>query len=186
MIYIIPTDTCFGIACALSDKRNYHKIYKIKKRSFEKPLALMVESFEWLADNTELIPDQIQYLKEYERPFTVLTHSSYVRLFLQFEEEETGIFENKDVYTQIGFRVAHTPEQKKLLKKVWPIWLTSANLSGAGEIYTLQDIEKQFEYYIEKDIVKIVWGTDLDPDIKPSDVFGFEGESTEQVFVRQN
>jgi len=186
MIYIIPTDTCFGIACAFDDKKNYHKIYKIKKRSHWKPLAIMIEDFSWLEQYTDLSTEQIDYLKNYKKPFTILTNSSYIEMFLKFEDEEDGMFENNDVYQQIGFRVAHTPKQKKLIKEVWPIWLTSANLSGAEEIYKLEDIEKQFEYYIEKGIVKIIWGGDLDPGIKPSDVFGFEWETTEKAFVRKN
>lgn len=185
-IFILPTDTCFGIACAFDDKKNYHKIYKIKKRSHGKPLALMVESFDWLEQYTDLSSQQIDFLKDYNKPFTILTRSSYIEMFLKFEDEEEGMFENNDIYEQIGFRVAHTPEQKKLIKKVGPIWLTSANLSGKEEIYKLKEIERQFEYYIEKWIVEVVGWKDLDPNIKPSDVFGFEGESLEQVFVRKN
>lgn len=186
MIYIIPTDTCFGIACAFDDKKNYHKIYKIKKRNHGKPLAIMVESFSWLEEYTDLTWEQIDFLENYNKPFTILTNSSYIEMFLKFEDEEEGMFENNDIYEQIGFRVAHTPEQKKLIKKVGPIWLTSANLSGKEEIYEQHKIEEQFEYYIEKWIVKILGNTDLDPEIKPSDVFWFESESLEQKFIRQN
>ena len=187
MIYILPTDTCFGIACALNDKKNYHKIYKIKKRDMWKPLALMVEDFSWLEEYTDLLEEQIDFLKNYKKPFTVLTSSSYVDMFLKFEDEEMGMFENKDIYHQIGFRVAHTPEQKKLIQKVWPIWLTSANLSGKSELYTSDDVHEQFSYYIEKGIINVIgipkhelWNT------PPSDVFGFEDESVKQVFVRKN
>ena len=33
MIYVLPTDTCFWLACVMSDKREYHKIYKLKKNT---------------------------------------------------------------------------------------------------------------------------------------------------------
>jgi len=151
-----------------------------------KPLAIMVEDFSWLEEYTDLTPEQIDFLKNYEKPFTILTTCSYVEMFLKFEDEEDGMFENNDIYHQIAFRVAHTPQQKKLIKKIGPIWLTSANLSGKEEIYQQHKIEEQFEYYIEKWIVKILWNSDLDSDIKPSDVFGFERDGVEQVFVRQN
>jgi tRNA A37 threonylcarbamoyladenosine synthetase subunit TsaC/SUA5/YrdC len=84
MIYILPTDTCYGLACPLEDKKNYEKIYKMKKRRFEKPLALMVKNFAWLSENTDLTDQQIDFLKAYEKPFTVLTNSTNVELFLQF------------------------------------------------------------------------------------------------------
>jgi L-threonylcarbamoyladenylate synthase len=76
MIYLIPTDTCFGIACELTNSKSYEKIYEIKKRELSKPLAIMVENFEWLEKNTILNKAQIQFLKEYKAPFTILTECS--------------------------------------------------------------------------------------------------------------
>ncbi len=54
MIYIVPTDTCFWISCSLDDVKNYNKIYEIKKRDLSKPLAIMIESFEWLEKNKKI------------------------------------------------------------------------------------------------------------------------------------
>lgn len=106
-IFILPTDTCFGIACALDDKKGYHKIYDIKKRSFDKPLAVLVESFDWLEKYTSLTPEQIEFLKEYEKPFTVVTDCPNIQIFLNFEDDEDGEFRNNKVYKKIGFRVAN-------------------------------------------------------------------------------
>jgi len=117
-IYLLPTDTCFGIAAALDDRAGYHRIYAIKKRSFDKALALMVESFEWLKNYTELSDEQIDFLKSYDRPFTILTKAPYIEMFLKLEDEEEGGFENADTYQEIAFRVAHTDLQKKLIEEV--------------------------------------------------------------------
>ena len=185
MIYILPTDTCFWLACWFDDKKNYHKIYKIKKRSFYKPLAIMVENFKWLEKNTDLTDKQVDFLKNYEKPFTILTNSDNIRVFLNFEESEDGKFQNDDVYNQIAFRVAHTPEQKRLIKKLWPIWLTSANLSNKQEVYSLEEIEKQFEYYLERWIIKNLGKYDLEK-TPSSDVFEFDGESLEVNYLRKN
>lgn len=185
MIYILPTDTCYGIACSLDDKKSYEKIYKIKKRSFDKPLALMVENFKWLRNNTDLTDEQVNFLKNYDRPFTILTESSPVRLFLEYQDENEEYLINKDIYEQISFRVAHTPEQERLISQVWPIWLTSANLSGAGETYNIEKIEEDFEYYIDNDIVKVLWRYPLDENTPPSDVFSFVWESLEIEYLRK-
>lgn len=64
--------------------------------------------------------------------------------------------------------------------------MTSANLSGEGEIYKVKEITAQFQYYIERDIVKVVGKENLDSDIQPSDVFEFVGESLELSYIRKN
>ena len=185
MIYIIPTDTCYGIACPLEDKKNYEKIYKIKKRSFDNPLAIMVEDFAWLRENTDLTDEQVDFLEKYEDPFTILTNSNSVELFLQFWDENEDHFINKDVYKQVAIRVASNAIESKLIKNVGPIWLTSANLSGKWEIYNIPDIEKDFAYYIEKGIVEIRGTYALDPKVSASDVFEFKGESLDITYLRR-
>lgn len=128
-IFLLPTDTCFGIACALDDMESYHRIYKIKKRKPDKPLALMVEDWKWLEKYSELTAEQIEELKNYERPFTVLTQAPYIEMFLKLQDENDEGFENAEVYEEIAFRVAHNDIQKKLIREVGPIWLTSANFA---------------------------------------------------------
>ena len=135
MIYLIPTDTCYGIACEITDSKSYEKIYSIKKRDWSKPLAIMVENFDWLEKYTTLSTEQIEFLKNYEKPFTILTECNSIKHMLEFEDEEMK-FDNK--------------EQKKLIKKIGPIFLTSANLSKQPEIYEKKELEKVFEYFINK------------------------------------
>ena len=185
MIYILPTDTCYGIACPLDDKKNYEKIYKIKNRSFDKPLAIMVESFSWLRENTYLTDEQVDFLEKYNRPFTVLTYSDPVELFLKYGDTWEEHFINKDVYEKVAFRVASETIDRDLVHEHWPIWLTSANLSWAWETYTCEKIEIDFEYYLEKEIVEILGGYDLDPTIPASDIFEFVGESLEVEYMRK-
>lgn len=186
MIYILPTDTCYGIGCSLDDKKNYEKIYKIKKRSHDKPLAIMVKNFKWLRENTDLTDEQVDFLERYEKPFTVLTNSTPVELFINFQDENEEYLINKDVYEQVAIRVAHNDIQESLINQVWPIWLTSANLSWSGETFDIETIKKDFEYYIEKDIVEVLGSYSLDPEIPSSDIFGFIWESLEIEYLRKN
>jgi tRNA threonylcarbamoyl adenosine modification protein (Sua5/YciO/YrdC/YwlC family) len=174
MIYILPTDTCYGIACALEDKKNYEKIYKIKKRRLDKPLAIMVKDFSWLRENTDLTDEQVDFLERYEKPFTILTNSTPVELFINFGDENEEYLINKDMYEQVAFRVAHNEMQESVINTHGPIWLTSANLSGAGETYDIATIEKDFEYYIDKNIVEVVGSFNLDPETPASDIIEFD------------
>lgn len=183
MIYILPTDTCFWIACSLDDTKSYHKIYEIKKRPLEKPLAIMVENFSWLEKNTILNKSQIEFLKNYSTPWTVLTNCPYIEMILSLEQEDF-CYENKEMYKKIAFRVANNEIEKKLISEVWPIFLTSANFSWEKEIYDITEAKKQFENF--KDI-KFLWNENIHslPAIKPSDIFEFEWETTKIKYLRK-
>lgn len=183
MIYILPTDTCFWIACALDDTKNYHKIYEIKRRPIEKPLAIMVESFDWLINNTDLTQEQVEFLKEYKKPFTILTECAYIKMILNLEQEDFE-YQNKEFYKKIAFRVANNEIEKKLINEIWPIFLTSANLSGEKEIYSLEEAKKQFESFWK--YIKFLWEwTKLNNSIKPSDIFEFKWDGLELNYLRQ-
>ena len=182
MIYILPTDTCFWIACALDDTKNYHKIYEIKKRPLDKPLAIMVESFDWMQENTILTLKQIEFLKNYKKPFTILTNCPRVEMILNLDQEDFE-YKNKEVYSKIAFRIANNEIEKKLISEVWPIFLTSANLAWEKEIYSLDEAKKQFWKY--KNIVFLWEWVKLDEKIKPSDIFEFIWSSLEIKYLRQ-
>ena len=181
MIYILPTNTCFWIACSFDDIKSYNEIYKIKNRPLEKPLAIMIESFSWLEKNTNLNKSQIEFLKNYKKPFTILTDCPYMKMVLNLEQEDFE-YPNKEVYEKIAFRVAHNDVQKKLISEVWPIFLTSANLSWEKEIYSIEEAKKQFEKYWKK--ITFLWD-DILPETKPSDIFEFVWESLEIKYLRK-
>lgn len=187
MIYIIPTDTCFWIACPITDIKWYEKIYKIKKRSYEKPLAIIVEDFSWLEKYTDLTKEQVEFLKKYPKAFTILTDSSYVRIWINFVDEETWEeFRNREVYQQIAFRVANSKIEKKLVKENWPMFLTSANISDRWEIYKVSEIKENFKEFIDKKVIKFLWEELWDlKETKASEVFEFEWDSLEQNFLRK-
>jgi len=145
----------------------------------------MVKNFQWLREHTELTDEQVDFCERYEKPFTILTNSRNIELFLEYSDENEDYFINKDVYQHVAFRVAHTSAQESIINEVGPIWLTSANLSGAGETYDIEKIDSDFEYYIEKWVVEVIGTENLDPSIPASDIFSFEGESLEVSYLRK-
>jgi len=184
MIYILPTDTCFWIACSIDDTKNYHKIYDIKKRSLEKPLAIMIFDFKWLEENTSLNKAQIEFLKKYPNPWTVMTNSTRIEMILNLEQEDFE-YKNKEFYKYIAFRVANNEIEKNLIWEVGPIFLTSANLSWEKEIYDIKQAKKQFEKY-QKNISFLWENYKLNEKIKPSDIFEFNWETTKINYLRKN
>jgi tRNA A37 threonylcarbamoyladenosine synthetase subunit TsaC/SUA5/YrdC len=97
--------------------KDYNLIYKIKKRDLSKPLAILIPDFEWLKNNTSLTSEQIKFLKNYKRPFTVLTDCDNLKIWINYVDEDNNEFLNKDVYNRFAFRVANNDTQKRLLKE---------------------------------------------------------------------
>ncbi len=187
MIYILPTDTCYWIACPIHELKSYNSIYKIKKRTLDKPLAILVPDFKWLEENTELTIEQIEFLKNYEKPFTILTNCNSLKMWINYIDEENNEFINRDIYKSFAFRVANNSIQKRLLKENWPLFLTSANISNKPEIYHKNEIKEEFAYYLEKWTIQFVWENMWNPNKnKPSDIFKFLEYSLEIDYLRKN
>ncbi len=155
----------------------------MKKRGFDKPLAIMVEDLDWLYENTPLTEEQLNFLSEYDKPYTVITDCARISLLLAFDGTDSN-YQNHAQYERIAFRVAHTNAQKKLIKNHGPVFLTSANLSGKKENYTVSDLKEDFARYIDK--IKVVDNRNLDESIKPSDIFSFEGETLKLNYLRKS
>ncbi len=183
MIFIIPTDTCFGIWCSIDDIKSYHKIYQIKKRELSKPLAIMVKDFDWLEQNTILSEEQIHFLQSYPRWFTILTQSPRLKMIFELEQPDFE-YKNKEFYEKFAFRVAHNDFQKKLIEDVWPIFLTSANFSWEKEIYNTKEAQEQFKFF-SKEITYIPENHTLTIE-PPSDIFEFIEDSLELRYIRKS
>ncbi|MFK7779978.1 MAG: Sua5/YciO/YrdC/YwlC family protein [Candidatus Gracilibacteria bacterium] len=187
MIYLLPTDTCYGIACSIHDIKSYTWIYKIKKRDFSKPLAILISDFKWLKDNTTLTNEQINFLKEYKKPFTVLTDCDHLKIWMNYIDEDNNEFINRDIYKLYAFRVANNDTEKRLVKENGPMFMTSANLSNKPELYNSKEVEKEFAYYIEKEKIEFVGkNTGNLPENGTSDIFEFVGDSLDVKYLRKN
>lgn len=120
-IFLLASDTCYGIACPLAEIESYHAIYEIKKRSTTKPLSILVPDFYWLENHTFLEKSDIDFLKKYPHPFSVVTDSQEldVLIRMQIENENGDVlqFGNVDAYDGFSFRIANTEEQKTLISE---------------------------------------------------------------------
>lgn len=149
MLYLLASDTCFGLAASLADADAYAELYTLKGRPADKQIALLVPDFEWLTNHTELTTEQIAYLQSYPKPFSIVAKSAY----LQQKFEELQLF-NREIYQDFSLRVAHTPAQSELIDQVGPLFFTSANSSGAGEIYRIEDLDQVFLPYLQSQKVQ--------------------------------
>jgi len=185
MLYILPTNTCFWIACPINNLESYEKIYEIKNREKSKPIAILIYDFSYFSEHTKLTTKQIDFLKNYKNPWTILIDKQKIS-----DENLLKIINNLDnseIYEKIAFRVAHNFMQKKLIRLNWPLFLTSANKSENPEIFDTFSIKKEFSSEIEKHKIKVFAHNDycINSSQKYSDIFEFEGESEEVIYFRK-
>lgn len=179
-LFIIPTDTCFWIATPINDIEWYQKIYEIKNRDFSKPLAILIDSFECLEKNTYLNEKQIEFLKKYDKAFTVLC------------ETKSDIIDpkilNKNQYKKVAFRLAHNFMHHKLIRLNWPLFLTSANRAWESELFWSHDVREIFKSEIKKYNIKVLAHPSfcIKSRQKSSDIIEFIWESLEINYIRKN
>lgn len=175
MIYFFPTDTCYWIWCNINDEKCYFDIYKLKNRNLDKPLAILIRNFLDLEKYTNLTQEQIEFLKKYPHPFTILTDINNNFVLPDFLD--------RSIYKKIAFRIWENAVSNEILNKIdLPFFLTSANISNEKELYSSKEVEIAFKNYLEE--VKILnWNI---PYNKPSDIFEFIGKSVKINHIRKN
>jgi len=120
-VICMPTDTVWGLLCKASSDKAVQRIYQLKNRNSNKPLALLVSGVE-MAKNYINLNKDIKKLLECEQPITVIaslklpfTLSRYINLKTQ----------------NIGLRIPKNPDLTALIERIGePLVATSANLSG--------------------------------------------------------
>ena len=135
-LILYPTDTIWGIGCDATNEKAVDKIYKLKKRSDEKAMIVLV------ADERDIMqhvaaPDLslFDYLEKTTKPTTVVYAGA-----LGFAENLTG----KD--GSIAIRICKDEFCRHLLKRFKkPIVSTSANISGMSPPKTFKEISDKIK-----------------------------------------
>ena len=140
---LYPTDTIWGIGCDATNEQAVEKIYRLKKRSDEKVMIVLV------ADEKEILkhaagPDLavFDYLQKTKKPTTVVYQGA-----LGFADNLVS----KD--GSIAIRICGEPFCRQLIKRFRkPIVSTSANISGkpSPKIFTeiCEEIKKGVDYIV--------------------------------------
>jgi tRNA threonylcarbamoyl adenosine modification protein (Sua5/YciO/YrdC/YwlC family) len=131
----MPTDTFYGLAADPFNLRAVDKVYEIKTRSRHKPLSLLIESVDQAEEMAKALPEEFYALarKFWPGPLTVIVKAGS-RLPLK-------------VTANTGNVALRIPSAKIPLAVVTaaaiPITATSANLSGASECTTAEQVRDQ-------------------------------------------
>lgn len=174
-IYVTPTDTCIGLACSIDDREAYNAVYKMKKRDIKKPISLLVRDWDELEEETHLNTRQIDFLKSYKFPFTVVTDvDEDFRVEYDLDEE---------IYDKVGFRVGEACLEPQTLDYIRnTMFLTSANIAGEQECESIDEVMTTFSSY--ERYMKVLPGNIFNN--ASSNVISFVGDSTELEYLRKN
>jgi tRNA A37 threonylcarbamoyladenosine synthetase subunit TsaC/SUA5/YrdC len=174
MILAIPTDTCYWFATSLYDEAWFRLIYEIKWREATKRLSTVVRDFTQLNDIIKISSEQIDFLKKYKFPFTIIWEKSNKFILPSFLD--------KNDYSKIAVRVWDKCLGNDVIESLeFPMFLTSANQSWEPELYSDIDIRLKFWHFPELKIIE--WTI---PKSLPSDIFCFVWDTLELDYLRRN
>jgi len=135
-VVIYPTDTVYGLGANALDKKSVNKIFRIKERSFKKPISIIIKDVEEakkiavFSRNVEKILNKI-----WPGPVTVILYKKKI-----IPDILTGGSK------KVGLRIPDCEFTKQLMEKLdFPLTTTSANISGISESANTQDILFQFK-----------------------------------------
>jgi L-threonylcarbamoyladenylate synthase len=133
----MPTDTFYGLAADPFNLRAVDRVYDIKTRSRHKPLSLLIESVDQAEELAKALPEEFYALarKYWPGPLTIIVKAGS-RLPLK-------------VTANTGNVALRVPNAKIPLAVVSaaaiPITATSANLSGASECTSAEQVRDQLQ-----------------------------------------
>ena len=138
MVIIFPTDTVYGIGTKIFDIDGINKIYDIKKRPKDKPLACLCSSLE-----------QIKMIAEVSKSAEKLINRflpGALTLILDSKPEVV----DKIGYKTIGVRIPNSKLALEILNENGPMLTTSVNESGFKPINEYDLIVKEYGDCVDK------------------------------------
>jgi len=133
----MPTDTFYGLAADPLNLRAVERVYEIKSRSRHKPLSLLIESVDQAEELARPLPKEFYDLARrfWPGPLTIIVRAAS-RLPLKVTAN-TG---------NVALRIPSAKIPLAVVKAAGiPITATSANLSGASECTTAEQVRDQLQ-----------------------------------------
>lgn len=137
---VFPTDTVYGIGASVFRPQAIKRIYRLKGRSYKKPLPLLVASRRMAETLIEPLSPRLKaLLKDYwPGPLTVVFNTSDLGKWVTGGKETVAI------------RIPNDPVALSILRTVGlPLATTSANRSGDDPAVTGREAESVFENQVE-------------------------------------
>jgi L-threonylcarbamoyladenylate synthase len=134
----IPTDTIYGLAVDASSFEAVEKLYELKKRDNQKPIAIFTQNLE--------MAKEIFCFNKLAEKIATLYMPGKITMILNTKENNFNLAKNLNYRgNKIGFRYINSFFISKLLANYQkPLAVTSANISGCEVAKSAADITKIF------------------------------------------
>jgi L-threonylcarbamoyladenylate synthase len=165
-IILYPTDTIWGIGCDATDPGAVEKIYRIKQRSDQKSMLVLMNSFRMLERYLESVPEKAREIIGHASKPTTIVYPGARGLAPNLVAEDGSI----------GIRIPSDPFCLRLIETAGrPIVSTSANISGQPVPRGFYDIDP--EIVLGVDYV-VHWRRDDETTAPPSTIIRIEPGGT--------
>ena len=134
-LVITPTDTIYGIMGDALNEDVIRRVYSAKKRSYSKPLILLMSSIDMIKEYTLDISDKEMDLmnKFYPGCMTIL---------LKRNSKVDGMICNNGEF--VGVRIPDDENLLSIINKLGrPVFSTSCNISGNDVIRSIDEIDEE-------------------------------------------
>lgn len=129
---VFPTDTVYGIGVGVAYAQTPEEIYRIKERSYTKPIAWLVDGPRALTTYGTNVPDSVIALarRYWPGPLTIIVKASHAVPHAYQSSDGT-----------IGLRAPKSKTVQQLIAEVGcPLATSSANITGDPSPYSFCDI----------------------------------------------
>ncbi len=168
-IILYPTDTIWGIGCDATNENAVDKIYKIKQRSDQKSMLVLLDNPNKISTYVQEMPEIAWDLIDLtEKPLTIIySGAKNLAKNLIPSDESIGIRITKDTFTQ------------KLISKFGkPIVSTSANISGEASPQNYSEISEKIINAVD---YTIKWRQDDLSKAEPSGIIKLKSNGEIQI-----
>lgn len=165
-VVILPTETVYGLAARADRPEAVNRIYAIKGRDFDKPLALCVDSLQTAKQYGKFSRKAVAMAKKHwPGPLTLIIPASEPDFFNQLAPQMYAT--NSKGEQTIAIRCPETEWRPLILHRgvPYPVALTSANRSGGKDPVTAVEANKA----IGIDVDAIWFGPDCE-EAEPSTI----------------
>ncbi|HBU27732.1 TPA: threonylcarbamoyl-AMP synthase [Candidatus Uhrbacteria bacterium] len=152
-VVVFPTETSYGIACDATNHLAVERVMRIKQRSGDLPMALIISGMD-MARWCGILDPELEALakRHWPGPLTVVVPEANEALSPLCLRQGT-----------VGLRVSSHPVAHALVEGLArPIVATSANIHGKPAAYTVQEVQEQFAHQAEQPDLYLDGGT-LEP-----------------------
>lgn len=137
-VFIFPTDTVYGIGCSIYDQEAQKKIYEIKGRDFNKPLAVLCANLEQI--------EEIAVVDDFARRLILNYLPGGLTLILKSKPKIQQIINSET----IGVRIPNHLQALEILREKGPMTTTSVNQSGEPPLNDYHKIVEKYGKFVKK------------------------------------